>query len=150
MRFGTTYDNEIIFLCHLDSCAGMNTANLLLHQWMITNHPEIVVSYEEYTDSNLFMPLKLNCAIPKNEDTNNCDGQLTAVATYRTRYMLPNGNHVTIIFGLGKDIQFNVIFPYGFPFTLMMPHQVCHLMLNLSVVILSAQYNTILPVSFSI
>ena len=57
MRFGTTDNNKIIPLCHLDSCANMYTASLLLHQWMITNHPEIVVSDEEYADSNPFVHL---------------------------------------------------------------------------------------------
>ena len=109
IRFGTSDDNEVAFLCHLDSCAGMNTANLLLHQWMITNHPEIVISYEEYTDSNPFTPLKLDCAIPTNEKDDNCDGQLTAVVTYRTRYLLPDGTNATVTFGLGKDIQVNAI-----------------------------------------
>ena len=109
VRFGTTADNEIIFLCHLDSCAGMNTANLLLHQWMNTNHPETVVFYEEYTDSNLVVPLKLDCAIPTNEDTNNCNGQVTAVVTYRNCYILPNGDHITVTFGPGKDMQVNAI-----------------------------------------
>ena len=76
---------------------------------MITNHPEIVVSYEEYSDSNSGVPLKLDCDILTNEDTNNCDGQLTAVVTYCTHYMLPNDNHATATFGLGKDIQVNSI-----------------------------------------
>ena len=31
LRFGSTTDDEIPFSCHLDSCAGMNTGNLLLH-----------------------------------------------------------------------------------------------------------------------
>ena len=80
----------------------MNTANLLLYQWMITNHPESVVSYEEYIGSNPCVPLNLDCAIPTNEDTGNYDGQVTAVVTYRIRYILPNSNHATIIFALGK------------------------------------------------
>lgn len=109
IQFGTTDDNEVTFLCHLDSCADMNTANLLLHQWMITHHPGIVVLYEEYTDSNSFVPLKLGCAIPTNNVENNCDGQLTAVVTYRTNYVLPNGTNATITFSLGKNIQVNDI-----------------------------------------
>lgn len=109
IRFGTTDNNEVTFLCHLDSCAGMNTANILLHQWMVTNYPEIVVSYEEYTDFNPFAPLKVDCAIPTNDENNNCDGQLIAVVIYRTRYILPDGTNATITFGLGKDIQVNAI-----------------------------------------
>ena len=56
LRFGTNDDNEIQFLCHLDSCAGMNTGNLPLHQWLITKHPEIVKEYEECNNANPFHP----------------------------------------------------------------------------------------------
>ena len=30
--FGTNTANEIDFSCHMDTCAAMNTANILLHQ----------------------------------------------------------------------------------------------------------------------
>ena len=38
-QFGDSSDNEISFTCHPDSCAAMDTANLLLHQCIITTYP---------------------------------------------------------------------------------------------------------------
>ena len=55
-RFGTDDENEIQFLCHVDSCAGMNTGSLLMHQWVMTKCPHIVAKYEEFNDENPFTP----------------------------------------------------------------------------------------------
>ncbi len=38
----TNTANKIDFSCHMETCAAMNTANLLLHQWIITTYPDIV------------------------------------------------------------------------------------------------------------
>ena len=57
---GRTDENEIPFLCHIDSCAGMNTGSLLLHQWIITSYPEIVKSYQKFDDPDDFDPLLLD------------------------------------------------------------------------------------------
>ena len=45
-RFRTTSEDEVPFACHLDTCVAINTRNLHLHQWIITNYPHIVDSYE--------------------------------------------------------------------------------------------------------
>ena len=55
-RFGTYYDDEVLFPCHLDSCAAMNTNMLVLHQWIITSYPEIVQSYEQFDNNTPFVP----------------------------------------------------------------------------------------------
>ena len=85
-RFGTSDDNEVPFPCHLDSCAAMNTGSLVLHQWIITNYPAIVQSYEQFDDSTPFTPISLACAIPSAESEKN-ENKLTAVVTYKTRYL---------------------------------------------------------------
>ena len=36
LRCNTSDDNDIPFACHLDSCAPINTYNLLLHMWILT------------------------------------------------------------------------------------------------------------------
>ena len=65
LRFGTSDDNEINFRCHLDLCAGMNTGNMLLHMWLITEYPhDAVVSFEKSYDRNAFVPLGLDTVIP--------------------------------------------------------------------------------------
>ena len=38
IQFGSCAADAVEFTCHVDSCAGMNTGSLLLHQWMITNY----------------------------------------------------------------------------------------------------------------
>ena len=109
MRFGTNPDTELQFMCHLDSCAGMNTGNLALHQWVITNHPDIVDSYEECNDANPFHPLMLDCAVPTADSKESLDGKLTAVVTYFASYKLKDGSPALLKFGLGKDIKVNAI-----------------------------------------
>jgi len=82
-RFGSRIDDEICFLCHIDTCAAMNTGNLLVHQWIITKHPYIVSSYEQFDDENQFDPLSLSCAVTMDEISATY-GKLTAVVTYHT------------------------------------------------------------------
>jgi hypothetical protein len=53
------------WLCHLDSCAGMNTGNLAIHQYIITKHPSIVAEYIQFDDANPFDPIRLKCAVPQ-------------------------------------------------------------------------------------
>ena len=80
-----------------------------MHQWVMTKCPQIVVSYEECNDRNPFHPLKLDCAVPTADAADSLEGKLTAVVTYRTRYVLPSGEPATLKFGLGKDITVNAI-----------------------------------------
>ena len=57
LRFGISKDSEIPFTCHLDSCAAMNIANLLLHMWIITTYPAIAESYAKFDDALPFHPI---------------------------------------------------------------------------------------------
>ena len=66
-RFGTTSEDEVPFACHLDTFAAMNTGNLHLHQWIITNYPHIVDSYEQYDDANPVNTMTLDCAVSASE-----------------------------------------------------------------------------------
>ena len=40
------------FIAHIDTCASMNTGNLLLHQWIITKYPACVAEYTQFYDKN--------------------------------------------------------------------------------------------------
>ena len=82
-RFGSRIADEICFLCHIDTCAAMNTGKLLVHQWIITKHLYIVSSYEQFDDENPFDPLSLSCAVTMDE-VSATYGKLTAVVTYHT------------------------------------------------------------------
>ena len=108
LRFGTSVENEVPFSCHLDSCAAMNTDSLHLHQWVITQHPHLVESYEQFDDANPFRPITLDCAVPQSE-AEKTTGKLTAVVTYKTRYMDEQGKRLTLSFGLGAAIRVNAI-----------------------------------------
>ena len=86
----------------------MNAANLLLHQWIITTYPSIVLSYEQFDDSNAFCSLGLDCVVP-SADADKVEKKLTAVVTYKTRYTDNYGKPITLSFGLGKAIKMNAI-----------------------------------------
>ena len=107
-RFGSASEDEVAFLCHLDSCAAMNTGSLTLHQWIITTYLAIVASYEQFDDASPLQPIGLDCAIP-SADSSAISNQLTAIVTYKTRYVDTAGAPVELSFGLGKAIKVNVI-----------------------------------------
>ena len=108
MRFGTTDIDELCFLCHIDSCAAMNTGNLRVHKYIMTEHPEIVCSYEQFDDENPFEPLSLACAVSM-ENITATYGKLTSVVTYHTQYKDKNGIPVKLAFGLGAEVAVNAI-----------------------------------------
>lgn len=108
LRFGSSDENEISFAVHCDSCAAMNTANELLHVWIMTTYLEIVQKYERYDDVAAFQPIILDCAIPTS-DAEKSKGKLSSVFTYKTRYNKKDGIMMTLSFGLGEDILVNAI-----------------------------------------
>lgn len=108
MRLGVTDENEVLIRFNLDTCAGMTTGNKKLHQYIITNFPEIVHSYEEYNGSNPFSPIVLEGVTSTGDNSDFETGKLTAIVTYYTRYTV-NGKALTISFGLGDSIAVNGI-----------------------------------------
>lgn len=60
--FGTEASNEVGFIYHMDTCAAMNTKNLTVHKWVITNHPHFVAEYIQY-DNIRFKPLQFHCTV---------------------------------------------------------------------------------------
>ena len=57
--FGTKKDDDIFFVCHLDSSAAMNTGSLRVHQWLMTQHLTIVAEYIQHDNAHPFQPLQL-------------------------------------------------------------------------------------------
>ena len=47
----------------MDTCAAMNTGNLMVHKWSMTQNPELVAEYIQLDDAHPFEPLPLHCAI---------------------------------------------------------------------------------------
>ena len=92
----------------MDTCAAMNTGNLLVHQWIMTKHPYIVCSYEQYNNENPFDPLSLSCAVTMDK-VSATYGKLTAVVTYHTQYTDTDGTPITLAFELGTSVAVNAI-----------------------------------------
>ena len=114
LRFGKTAEDEVSFICHVDTCAAMSTGNLGLHQWLITKYPAIVAEYTQYDDASPFEPIRLAVAL---KDLDGCEitkNKLTAVVRYWTPYLDTDGNRLVISFGLGESIAVNSI--VGLPF----------------------------------
>ena len=120
VRFGNTtasLEEHISFSCHVDSCAAMNTGNLLVHKWVATKHPEIVVEFIEYNDPNPFQPLQLLCALKGTGSTDkhtqaeiDVANSLTAIVRYRTPYTYQStGKQCILSFGLGENVSVNSI-----------------------------------------
>jgi hypothetical protein len=103
MRLGSCDKGEVQVRFNLDTCVGMTTGNERLHQYIITNYPKIVHSYEEYNRSNPFSPISLEGVTSNGDNLDFETGKLTAVVTYYTRYK-HNGKAVTISFGLGEGV----------------------------------------------
>ena len=86
----------------------MNTGSLNLHQWIITTYPTIVASNEQFDDASPFQPVGLDCDVP-SADSSAVSNQLTAVVTYKTRYVDKTGAPKELSFDLDKAITVNNI-----------------------------------------
>lgn len=111
LRVGKKDGKEVSFLCHVDTCAAMNTGNLRLHQYIITRNPELVQEYIQHDDAEPFEPIKLLCAVEDKPDTTSTTdtGRLTAVVRYKTPYTTTEGKPVLLSFGLGADVAVRTI-----------------------------------------
>ena len=83
--FGTSSENEVRYMCHMDTCVAMNTGNLLIHQWNLTSHPHLVAEFIQYDDRDPFDPLKFHCAVEDLVKTESMHGKLTAIMHYWLR-----------------------------------------------------------------
>ena len=61
--FGTKKEDEVCFAYYLASYVTMNTGNLRVHQWLMTQHPTLVAEYIQYDDVHPFQPLQLQCTV---------------------------------------------------------------------------------------
>ena len=106
--FGNNADNEMGFLCHMDTCAAMNTGNLAVHQWLMSTHPHLVAEYIQFDDITPFEPLRLHCAVADLAKTESMHGKLTAIVRYWLRYK-NDGKNIILSFGLGASVTVNSI-----------------------------------------
>ena len=110
-QVGPSSDKSVGFLCHIDTCAAMNTGNLKMHQYVMTEYPELVLNYSRYDDRDPFLPIELQCALSEENSTAPTDeaNKLIAVVTYRTPYIDQKGKPVTLSFGLGENVSVRTI-----------------------------------------
>ena len=104
LRLGKADEQNASFLCHVDSCAAMNTGNLLLHQYIITHFPDTVAEYIQYDDKEPFEPIRLECAVQDVAKVENEHGKLTAIVRYYTPYVSDENKPVLLSFGLGSGV----------------------------------------------
>ena len=93
---------------HEDTCAVMNTGDLLFHKWLMTKHPHLVADYIQFDNSCPFQPLQLHCAVADLERVESMHGKLTAIVRYWSCYE-QDGKGVLLSFGLGNSVTFNLI-----------------------------------------
>ena len=94
------------FLAHIDTCASMNTVNILPHQWIITTYPSFVAEYTQFDDDNdEFQPIQLQLAINNSDTPTQSNAErLTATIKYYTPYTSADGQSILLSFGLGADV----------------------------------------------
>ena len=109
LRLGADSATQIGLFCHIDSCAAMNTGNLLAHQYLMSTYPETVLEYTQHNDTNPFQPIRLISALDDSLKPSVDTGHLTAIVRYRTPYTDINDKPVILSFGLGKDVSVRAI-----------------------------------------
>ena len=74
----------------------------------MTNHPTIVVEYTQYSDTNSFQPLELQCAVNNLVKTESIHSKLITIVRYWIKYKQGDARAV-LSFGLGEDVIVNSI-----------------------------------------
>ena len=108
MWFGRNKFSEVGMLCHLDSCAVINTENLHVHKSLITTYLHLVIEYIQYDDAKSFQPFKLACVVRKHGMVDSMYEKLTTIVRYWLRYQV-NDKYITLSFGLREDVAINFI-----------------------------------------
>ena len=106
-----TTTQETSFLCHLDTCAGMNTGKLSVHRCLATRFPHCVAEWRECTDQDSFDPIRLDCAVERQQEDqiDQSRGRLTHIVRYYTPHTYDSGKRVILSSGLGEDVSVNAL-----------------------------------------
>ena len=106
--FSSDSEHEVCFICHMDTCASMNTCNVRLYQWLMTKYQHIVAKYIQHDNIHPFEPLQLHCAVKNIARIESMHGKLTAIVRYWLRHK-QDGKQVVLLFGLGASVKVNSI-----------------------------------------
>ena len=102
----TNNDDNISLLAHVDTCAAMNTGNLLLHKYIMIKHPSLFSEFVQYDNADPFDPIILQCAVADLVKAENDHGKITYVVCYWKPYTFTGGKPVLLLFGVGAGIKF--------------------------------------------
>ena len=75
---------------HIDTCAAMNTVNLLLHKYIMIKHPLLANEFIQYDDADRFDPIILKYTVVDLVKAENDHGKLTAIIRYWIPYTFTN------------------------------------------------------------
>lgn len=112
MWFGYDNTKEVRCICHMGTYATMNTGNLLVHQWIMTTNPYVVVEYIQYDDNMPSDPLQLYCTVEDLAKTEAMYGKLIAIVKYWLRSKHENKGRLLL---LGLDTSDVVTSIVGIP-----------------------------------
>ena len=96
LRIEKKNDDTIRFLAHVDTCAAMNTGNILLHKYIMTKNLSLVAEFIQYNDADPFDIIVLQCAVTDLVKAGNDNGKLTASARYWKPYTFNDGKPVLL------------------------------------------------------
>ena len=104
--FGTDLIHEIGIIFHMDTCVAINTSNLMVHKWLVTQNPELVAEYIQFDDAYPFDPIQVHCAVEYLATIKSMYSRLTVIVRYWLRYK-QDGRCVLLSFGLGDSVAVN-------------------------------------------
>ena len=87
----------------MDTCVTINTGNLMLHKWLVTQNPELVTEYIQFADTYPFDPIQVHCALEYLATIKSMYGKITVIVCYWLRYK-QDGRCVLLSFGLGDSV----------------------------------------------
>ena len=108
LKIGQTYSSILPnLISYIDTCALMNTGNLLPNQWIITTYPACVAEYTKFYDNNnAFQPIQLQVAINNYDTPNQYDARrLTEIINYYPPYTSADVQSILLYFGIGADVS---------------------------------------------
>jgi hypothetical protein len=121
---GNEGNSSVVLSGLADTCGALNTGYKTYHQWIMSEHPEIVFEYLEFDSATPFEPVRLGGAVLEKEDLQDSShGHLTAIIRYYTPYTGTDGSAMVISFALGEDVSVNTI--YGLTFLKNLDAKLC-------------------------
>ena len=106
IKIGTSDDDEAWLLVFCDIWVAMNTVILLVHQWIITQNPDLKETNEQFYNHDAFGSIDFAYAVDNSilTKTEWAYGKLTTVVTCHTLYTNKSGKQPLLSIGLGGSV----------------------------------------------